>query len=243
MLSIEYILLALIIVVVYRFKGTKSECAVYLSLVVALFVLISLYLGVVRATGSLDINAAFDYYNSLLIELEKEVVKIYASNSTAIQGQTVSADDIGLIFNELRMQIVSFIGAFAFLISGIAIKIFSFTVLRISKNGILISFAHFIPTNVSAYSYVIVLIISILSGADSTFGLIMLNASNVFMLVFAYLGIRYSTTLAHMTGKRGLIYALLIASLVAIPDVALRLLSFLGAWVTIGTNNALKTTD
>ena len=71
----------------------------------------------------------------------------------------------------------------------------------------------------------------------------MLNASNIFMLVFAYLGIRYVTTLANMARKRGLVYALIIALLVTMPDVALRVLSLLGAWVTIGTNNALKTTD
>ena len=242
-ISVEIFILSVIIVLAYRYKGTKSECAVYLSIVISLFAVVSLYLGAFKANGSWDINAAFAHYNNLLSELEGQIVKLYASDSSAMQGQVISAEDVDLLFKEVRIQIISFIAGFAFLISGIAIKIFAFTVLRVSKKGILISFAHFIPTNISAYSYALVLILSIFSGTDSTFGIIMLNASNIFMLVFAYLGVRYLTTLAHMTGKRGLIYAILIASLVTVPDVALRLLSLLGAWVTIGTNNTLNMTD
>lgn len=241
LISTEYILLALIIVLVYKSRGTKSECAIYISVVTALFIALALYLGATKVTGSFNIDSAFGYYSELLVELENEMVNLYSSAHAG--NSTVSPEQIDLLFYEIRIQTVSLIAGAAFIITGFAIKLFTIIVLRISKRGILVSFAHFLPTNVTAFAYVIVLILSIFSGTESLFGIIMLNISNILMLVFAYIGIRYVSTLARMTGKKGFIYAILIATFVTIPDVALRILSFLGAWATIGTNNTLNMTD
>lgn len=241
LLSVEYVIIALVMVLVYRFGGTKAECAIYLTVIVGVFVLLSLYLGAGRATGSFSVDTAFEYYNTILSDAERQAVEIYSS--AAAENQGISPEEIDLMFHEIRIQTVSLLAAIAFLISGITIKLFAAVILRVSKRGILISFAHFLPTNITAYSYAIILVLSIFSGTESTFGIVMLNLSNVLMLVFAYIGVRYVLTMARMSNKRGLINALLIASIVMLSGVALRILSLLGAWAVIGTNNTLNMKD
>lgn len=242
-ISVEYILLALIIVLVYRYSGTKTEAAVYITLVASAFLLLSLYLGGARAIGSFNLSVVTDHYMKILNTFKAELLNIlntYGELEGDMNSASFSREELDIAFDELLYQLVSLIAVLAFLISGIAIKLFSFIALRVGKNGILKSFAHFIPTNITSYAFIGVLIISIFSGTATQFGIVMLNVCNVLTAVFAYMGIRYAMTFAAMSGRRGFIYALTVGALLIAPSGAVRLLSIVGVWATVGTNNAMR---
>ncbi len=240
LISIVFILLALILVSVYLLLGHKSECAIYLSLIASAFILLSFYLYGAKAVSSFDLDDIFGFYRNSLEEIKNAAYKLTNISSDNGAYQQISEYEFSVAFNRLTMQIASFIGISAFVFSGISIKLFTWTTLKISKKGILGTFAHFLPTNISAYTFALVLVISIFSSAESAFGIVTINLLNILTVIFAYLGGRYIFTMASISGKRAATVLISIGAFLMFPSVALRIASIVGAWITIGTNNAMR---
>ena len=125
------------------------------------------------------------------------------------------------------------IGICAFTVSGIAIKVFSAISLRLCKNGILKSFAHFIPSKILAYVYVVISILSALMRADNTFSISVINASEVLAVVFFYVGIRYAFALGELFKNRSTFWLVLAVAFLLFPGAFFAILSYLGAWFAI----------
>lgn len=241
--SLEYVLVALSVALTYRLKGSRAECAAYTSLIIAAFTALSLYFGATKTIGSFNVDAVFDYYSEVLTSLKyqmQDLLNSYVLSNNANASEMLTKADMSIIFESLTSQIISLIGIFAFLMSGITIKLFSSFMLKVTKRGMLRSFAHFLPSNIVAYGFVAVLIISIFSGNENVFEIVILNLSNILSAVFAYLGLRYLITALGISGRRGLGYSAIIFAFLMFPGAAIRILSLLGVYATVGTNNAIN---
>ena len=242
-ISLQFVLLALIIALSYRFNASKAECAAYLTLSVSLFAVLSLYFGGAKATGSFSADVVFDYYSDVFTAFKLkllEVINQYAISRGEASAPIITVTDATQLAAQLKPQIVSLIAIFAFVLSGITLKIFTFGMLKVSKRGILKRFAHFLPGNTVSYVYVAVAILSLFSGTESIFDSVILNLANILAVVFAYIGFRYLSTVAYAAGRRRLAISLCIISLFIVPAVSFRLLSFLGVWASVGINNAMN---
>ena len=242
-ISLEVVFLALVIALTYRFNGTKAECAAYSTLLVASFAALSLYFGGAKAIGSFDINAVFDYYSNVLTAFKLRILDVinqYVISRGADASEIFTLTDATELAEQLKMQIVSLLAIVSFILVGITLKLFNYAMLRVSKRGILKRFAHFLPSNIVSYVYVISVILSIFSSSQTIADAVILNIANILSVVFAYLGFQYATTIASASGRRRLAVSLIIIGFLMIPAVALRLLSFVGVWAAVGINNAMN---
>lgn len=247
LITVQYIFYALILALVYRFSKTKATAAFYLTFLIALFTVASLYISGAIAAESFLPKAVTDYYSDGYTELKARLVAYLSeytvtANDGSIQ-KPVSAEAAGEIIDMASELAVSFVGILAFLIAGISIKLFKALILHFSKNGILKSFSHFLPSNTAAYVYVVVSILSIFVGTSDVIDLTILNLAQILMCVFAYMGFQYVLMLGKITGRKTTVILGLIAAILLLNTLALQILSYLGAWITIGTNKSLRSVD
>jgi hypothetical protein len=63
------------------------------------------------------------------------------------------------------------------------------------------------------------------------------------MIVFAYMGIQYVSMIGKMSGRKSTVILGLIAAIFLLSTLAVQILSYLGVWITIGTNRSLRPVD
>ena len=243
LISIEYVLLALIIIFCYIHSKSKAECSLYLTLTVSIFVLISLYLGAGTAIGSLAPEKIIEHYNEMYLDFKAAFVDFFSKYSATLEdGATQSLltnEEILSYFDSLTVLAVSVVAIFSFAISGVAIKIFTKTALTISNKGILKTFAHFIPSTLTAYSYIAAVILSIFASTDDIFGASVANVNQILMIVFAYMGAQYLIAIFKASERKSTTLIIFLGAFVLLPGVALQILSYLGVFLTINTNKQL----
>lgn len=246
-ITAQYVVYALILALIYRFSKTKATAAFYLTLFIALFFAISLYISGAINAGSFAFEAVVDYYSDIYTALKGKLVESLSSYTvTANDGSVqkpISAEVAASYIEMLSKLAVSFIGILAFLIAGISIKLFKAFILNFSKHGILKTFSHFLPSNTAAYIYIVVSILTIFTGTSDIIDLTILNISQILMLVFAYMGFQYVSMIGNMSGKKTTVIFGLLAAILLLNTLAIQILSYLGAWITIGTNRSLRPID
>ena len=246
-ITAQYVVYALILALIYRFSKTKATAAFYLTLLIALFFAISLYISGAINAGSFAFEAVVDYYSDFYTALKGKLVESLSSYTvTANDGSVqkpISAEVAASYIENLSKLAVSLIGILAFLIAGISIKLFKAYILNFSKYGILKTFSHFLPSNMAAYIYIVVSILTIFTGTSDIIDLTILNISQILMLVFAYMGFQYVSMIGNMSGKKTTVIFGLLAAILLLNTLAIQILSYLGAWITIGTNRSLRPVD
>lgn len=247
LITIQYAVYAILLALCYRYSKSKAYCALYLTFAIAVMMLVSLYI-----SGAIQVNSALpqdviDYYSTVYTELKGKIVDYLSGYSVTNKDgsieKPISADVAGSYIDLISKFAVGIVGILAFLISGIAIKTFTSLILRYSKNGILKSFAHFLPSNSCAYIYIIVGVLSIFVGTTDTVDLTILNISRILMFVFAYMGIQYLLAVAKLSERRSTFLTFLVAGILLLNVTAIQLISYFGVWITIGTNRSLKPID
>ena len=241
LMSIQYVVIALIIFFSYICSATKAECSVYISITVAVFLILSLYLDAAKEIGSFAFADISKYYLNVYTELKDAFIKLLTDYSVTLEDGTkehlISPDIAELYFESFANLIVSIIGIFAFCVSGVAIKVFTKIALRYSNNGILKTFAHFIPSRLAAFAYIALAVISMFVTKINVFNLAIINSSNILMVAFAYIGVQYVLLTGKISNRRSSVYTLLVAAMLLMPGISLQILSYLGVWLTLGAIN------
>ena len=246
-ITVEYVILALIIAFCYKKALTKAETAIYTTLTVSIFVFISLYLSGALAIESFAASEVKKYYVEAFYVLKEEFVEVLSgftvtSNDGTVQNM-MTVEDATLYFKAISTTFIALVAIFGFLISGLTLKMYSSLVLRYSKHGILKKFAHFIPSNFAALVYIISSILSALSSDTSKFGIVLLNCNVIMTAVFGYMGLRYLLMIIKASQRRSLAFCLLIAAFISLPSVTPTIISYLGVWVVLGTNSHNKASN
>ena len=239
-ISIEAVVLALIIALCYRYSESKNICSVYLTVAVFVFMLISFYLSAARSCSSFAIYAVAEYYSELYADFKDNLAGMIASIKLTANDGTLNSimteQQAKKLISEYSKLVVAYMAAASFLISGIALKVFNFTVLRISKYGIRKTFAYFFPKSWLAYLYAVISIIAAFIELDNTFSIGICTVSEILMFVFAYVGIRYFMTITRASSRKGFYTMMLIFGLVFMPGIAIQVVSYFGAWIVVSTN-------
>ncbi len=239
---IEFVLLALILALSYRFGLSKGECAIYMSVTAFIFFVISLYLSAASEIGSFALSDVAGYYRDAVNMLREYVIESFeASNNVSNQingkiGSVITTETVAQYFDTVVSLLVAIFAIAAFAISGIAIKLFTAISLRECKNGILKSFAHFLPSKMLAYTYVAVSIVTAFLSLSGTFAIALINTSEILMAVFFYVGFRYASVLSEMFARRTTFIFILAAAFLIAPGVAIQVISYLGAWFVISVH-------
>ncbi len=247
LITIQYVAYAVLLALCYRYSKSKAYCALYLTFALALMMIISLYVSGAVQAGSIIPEKVIDYYSTLYTELKNEIVGYISeytiTNKDGIIEKPFSSDIVSSYIDLLSKFAVTIVGIIAFLICGIALKVFTSLILHYSKNGILKSFAHFLPSNLCAYVYIVVGIASMFVGTTDVVDITILNVSRILMFVFAYMGIQYLLAVAKISGRRSTFLIFLVAGILILNVTAIQLISYFGVWITFGTNRNLKPID
>ena len=242
------VVLALIIYLCFVKGRAKSECAVYATVLISVFTVISFILSAFFITESFSLDVAASFYSEQFENIKNEFLTIFRELSAEGSESTelFSEEDISLMFTSIYNSITSYIAVFAFTVSGIALKLFSAMSKSLSEFKAARAEWRFKTSALFAYFYYALVIFSFFISEANVFGITVTNLYTVFMFVYAYVGYKYATSLLSANLSRPFLAKVLVwIAIVFFSAFAIQLLSFIGAFITVVSNrrNNLPGTD
>lgn len=234
----------LLIFLLYRFSFAKSDVAILLTVFVAAAVVLSFVLLAMALKGSYTLAAAGDFYSNLRVELREALV----NNASQLAGSmpenmgeiNISVEQITAVFDMFVNLLVSVFVIVGFLLSGLALKIFTAVTRRLANTECKIHTWIFKLPSIYAYVYFAVYLLSSFSYGEETFSLVVLNLSGILSTVFMYLGIKAVYGLFASKGRKILGVVIIIGAVLLLGSLAIDLLSVFGGFSTIQENKLLK---
>lgn len=237
--------IGLVLFLMYKSGVTRADAALALTACFVFFLIFSLYISVCLSTKNYSIAAAIEYYNTYLDMQKASFIEAFSSITVKDQaGNSLfpftreAAEQMFLSFAKL---IVAFFVIVAFFLSGLTLKIFTKLLSGASADASAIHSWRFSLPSLYAYFYVLLFIFSIFTGStESIFAYAVANLSYIFMAVFAYIGLRHLFIVSSQTGRRNIWILMAIFGIMLFGATAIQILSFLGAYVTVLSNQALN---
>ena len=235
-LALETTVLALIIAIFFL-RGSKAECAFWLTLATSLFVVFAMALAAYQSTGVLSLDAFIDYYIGIYETIEKVIVEAFeevrATAGTSLDG--VDPSIIPALLSTMASLVPSMIIIFGFAVAGVSLKLFS-GVLRFlcdDENRARISewrFALPMPIYIAFWIAAVLNLFSGIFGTDGMFNIVVMNVYNVLLYVFLYVGfgvvVDFFTTFFK---KRSLAIVVTLAAIMFMGSIAIELIAYFGA--------------
>ncbi len=232
------------------YKGlNKAEISIYLSLLYIICTVACLYFIGAKEIGSFHFSEVFQYYNKLFDALVQDLVEqmklSFANASASGQELGIEQDEfLEMIEQTLRSfssMFLSVLAIIAFLYAGIQIKLFSYSVIRYEDSPRPRQSWHFALSNVFAYFYIALALVSpFLGTGNGVMAIAIANLYNIFMFVFAYIGFNYALHFLSHTRKKGFARFVFIVFLIMANMVAIQILSFIGVFITTMHNKFMK---
>ncbi len=233
------IVLGLMIFLVYRLRFPKCESVFGMTLVATLLILLAYIL---LALGNKEGLSVKEYYTQVYDEYKVYFIQSFAAMYEAVpelrETILITEDDVVTILDTLVSMLVSFVIIYGFALVGISCKIFKIMVRRYSKDKAEISNWNFITPSIYAYFYMALTVASFFVGSElNEFALVVINLSNIFMIVYAYTGWACATKILASRRNPVLSNVILFVVIICFANLALNLLSFLGMFYTLSLNN------
>ena len=235
-LALETTVLALIIAIFFL-RGSKAECAFWLTLATSLFVVFAMALAAYQSTGVLSLDAFIDYYIGIYETIEKVIVEAFeevrATAGTSLDG--VDPSIIPALLSTIASLVPSMIIIFGFAVAGVSLKLFS-GVLRFlcdDENRARISewrFALPMPIYIAFWIAAVLNLFSGILGTDGMFNIVVMNVYNVLLYVFLYVG--FGAVVDFLTAffkKRSLAIVVTLAAIMFMASIAIELIAYFGA--------------
>lgn len=239
----EIVLFASVITYCFSSNVPKAETAFALTGVAAVFVVLNAILFAMSYSGVYNFDAVSSFYTELYELVKDEILTSFASMNSALSeaGETaiVSSEQIVAILDSAVSLLISFIAIGAFIVAGVTLKFFSFLAYRLTGNVEIIYKWRFKPSSLFAYFYLLLFVLAIfVSSASSLFGICVANLSNIFCVVFAYVGFNFALALLSMKRSVAFSFILLIIGLVLFSTLMIEVLSVVGAFTVITGNKS-----
>lgn len=230
------VILAIILCFGFSRRVTKSDIAYLMTVVCALFSLISCFLLAMMEQGEFTLDAVIVFYTELYDSFRtvfvENMMKLYTASGIQLTEEIL----VSLLDAQVDL-ITSYLLIGGFVTVGIAIKLFGFIVSRLIEEKKDILEWRFEASSIFAYAYVALSLISVfISFSDSVIAIPVLNLYNLFLVIFAYIGFNFATTILKMRMKTWLSILILIVLLVAFSSFTIQVLAMLGAMFTIRNN-------
>ena len=242
--SVQAIVIALLICLSFNKEWEKSETSFVLTLIFAFFSLVSaILLGMVEK-GEFTFSAAYEFYSEISNELRELFVtsahNMY-SEAFANMGVKLTLEDLGALYDSQLNMLVSYFVVASFIAVGISFKLFSIFASRLCKHPDMFRDWKFKTSNLYAYFYVILGLISIFATTNG--GVLALTVSNlyiIFMAVYLYIGINVIVNILSTRIKPIIAYILIVVAFLTASSLAMQILAFVGVMFTIRKNNEEK---
>ena len=236
--------ISLLLFVMYRFRCTKNDTAIALTAFFSFYLIFALFLSIGAITKDYSLAAITEYYKEFTETQKAAFVdacsKLQVTDEKGVSHYLINAENAELLYLSVARLTVAFLVIAAFLLCGIALKVFTRLVAYAERDDAFIVSWRFLPPNIFAYSYAVIFAVSFFLNTETAFGMAMQNLSYIFMAVFVYLGLRHLLAIASHMQRKGLILIILGFGLLFFSLSALQILSFLGVYVTVVYNKNLS---
>lgn len=252
-LDLSFLLFALIILAAsfvlffgYKKGLNKAEISLYLSALFIICMVGALYLTGAKEISNYSASAVFEYYKTAMDTFREQLLAELASSLTQQQGELEMDPEqitemVEVLFVGLTNLFFALLSILGFFYAGIQIKVFTHVSRRLEEAPRPRRSWHFGLSNLFAYFYVGVFLLSTFFGAmDSVFSITLMNLYYIFLAVFAYVGFNYAFAMTARARNKRLMQLVLIFSLVMMNVLALQILSFVGVFITTMHNKFLR---
>ena len=239
----EAIILAFVLSLSFCRRTKKSEtvlvmCLTAVAFTALTFIIIPFALG--EASSFVDVRT---YYNELIESIRtlfvSNTMELYSSMSDSM-GVEVTEAMVESVFNAQISLVISYVTIAGFALVGVSMKLFEFLFIKIAEEKSPAIYWRFHTSNVFAYFYVALILISIFVGSSGgVFGIAIGNLYNIFMVVYAYVGLNALLAILTMKFRPLTSVIILILALVVALSLTLHVSAAFGVLFTIRKNREL----
>ena len=228
-----------VIISLFYSRGmSKSSCVFALTCTCALFTVLSFIYFAMAVTNNYTFSAVAEFVSLLrgaldqILKESMEAMLAYMPDSGEQIAEIFS--QMGMVFDSFKLVALSFVVILGFVISGVALKFYSFFLFKLSDRGASVFDWKFRLSRIFAYFYIIISLISVfMLSLNNLMAVTVLNLYNIFMVVYAYFGFNYATYLLSLRRSRGFAYTVLIIAILVFSSLAVEILSLMGAFYAI----------
>ncbi len=217
---------------------SKAECALAATTLVSVAIGAMLIFAAFHEVGKIDFTAALDYYKAIVAENRALFIESFENYLPADANPELVAlfdpELLGALYDSYMSILISFAVILAFALVG-----FTFKLLVPLLNKSLIDkrefkIWRFELSPIFAYFYLALYLVGIFFSGTDTLSVAILNLTNIFMFIFAYVGFVFALFFLRrrVRSKAGAVVILVLAMLV-FYTLAVNLLSFLGVFATV----------
>ena len=238
-LGLFSILFALVMHLFYTREGAKTDCVFAMTVLGALFTAASFIYFAMKFADNYSFSAVPQLMSSLRIAFDKLMNESVTAMNPSLSEEQISSilSWSSAMFDSFKLLSLSFAVIVGFVISGITLKLYSFAVLKLAKDGHYVLNWRFATSNVFAIFYIVLSFVSVFAlSSDSFVTVAIANLYNIFMVVYAYFGFNFAASLISMRRSRGFAFLVLIFIILAFSSFAIEILSFMGVFYTITEN-------
>ena len=240
--SFQTLVIASVLCFMTRKKIEKSFLTSILTVAVAALTVFSFVLIAMKTTGSYSLDSVKGFYEGLYIETRDEFVTtirnmletLPESYSKAIDNLTVT--DLEVMFDSFLSGLISMLVIYAFLIAGVAIKVFCRIASAVSEDEKQFSEWSFTTSNVFCYFYVALFFAVTFITGTGILAVALQNLYNIFLVVYAYIGLRAEYRLIRSRLSAFLTLLIVFGQFVVLSFVVFQILSIFGVLGTISKN-------
>ena len=239
--ALAYVAVGVIIYFCCTKNVSKGEAVFWTTLSVAVMLVISAVFLAFETLGSFGITPLQQFFSNLFLSYKSFFVDLLTSltvvNKEGITFFAYNPAEAELFFHEIVILLVPFVILFAFLLSGISFKIFQAVIRRNSGEESEINSWNFKTSNLIAYFYIAVAILTMLVSGSGIFEISVISINTVLSAVFAYIGVSFIYSLIVFRGKSTFFaITLIVVMCLVFSSFAIQLLSFIGVYFNIFTN-------
>lgn len=238
--SVQAIALSLIISIAFKKSYDKANSAYIMTLLCAGLTVAgySILAMILTKDYSLDGVVAFynDVVNAIKTPFADASVEIYGPFFNMV-GIEMTPEHAVQIFDYCISMIISYLFISAFAVVGISTKLFGIFYARLSGDKNSVKDWRFEVSPVYGFAYVIVVLLTLFAkDPSSVFSVVVNNLYNIFMVIFAYVGINVIANLLSRKINKFLSALIPIGACLLAGSFAVQLLAVVGVFFTVNKN-------
>ena len=183
-----------------------------------------------------------DYYHEYKEVFLETVTSLVYEGDNGELSFALNLYEAEMLFRELVIYVVPLAFLFAFVLSGLTLKLFVHSVEKNSDEECEIYGWNFAASNFVSYFYIVLALVALVSVADgSTFSFVIFTLNTIFTAVFAYIGIKSLYYIIISKGKsKAFAIVLLVLAILLLSSFAFQILSYFGVIMNILTNKVIS---
>ena len=245
--SLQAIALAFILSFSLKKSYEKSNAALVMTIICGVFTLANYAILAMMISGDHTFEGVLVFYEEIASLLRNSFTeigeKIYEPMGEML-GVKITAEFLADVFDQQLKMIISYIFIASFAFVGLGIKIFSILFNRLSNDRSAIKEWRFELSAVYAYAYLIIVLLTVfVREPNGIFFIVVNNLYNIFMVMFAYIGLNVVSKLLSRKMHKFLSVLIPIGAVLIFGSMAAQILAVVGVFSTINKNRLLPKED